>query len=195
MNPLLRALQVLGGSGSIEEIYDKVVELEQFSEEVISHLHDPEKSNQSEVAYRLAWARTYLKKFGILENSARGIWSLNQNTKEAHKVDPHKVVQFVRTLDKKEKETGAIEAAPLVAATSEVSEEPEWKAPAAFERLVQRLLRESGFKQVEVTACFKKVISRLAFSATRPLSATAYQSSWATIDEVEGKDPRPVDWR
>jgi restriction system protein len=80
MNPLLQALQALGGSGSIEEIYDKVVDLEKFPDAVISQLHDPEKSNQTEVAYRLAWARTYLKKFGVLENSARGIWSLNQNS-------------------------------------------------------------------------------------------------------------------
>ena len=80
MNPLLRALQALGGSGSIEEIYDKVVELEQFPEDVISQLHDPDKSNSTEIAYRLAWARTYLKKYGVLHNSARGIWSLNQNS-------------------------------------------------------------------------------------------------------------------
>ena len=60
MNPLLRALRALGGSGSIEEIYDKVVELEKLPEEVLAQLHDPENSTQSEVGYRLAWARTYL---------------------------------------------------------------------------------------------------------------------------------------
>jgi len=162
MNPLLNALQVLGGSGSIEEVYDKVVELEQFSDDVISHLHDPEKSNQTEVAYRLAWARTYLKKYGLLENSTRGVWSLNQNAKESSKVDPHKVVQFVRALDKKEKGSKAADIAPDVVPITEVSEEQEWKqklhivltqnlAPEAFERLVQRVLRESGFTQVEVT--------------------------------------------
>ena len=76
MNPLLRALQALGGSGSVEEINDKVVELEKFPDDVLSQLHDPEKSNQTEIAYRLAWARTYLKKYGLLGNSTRGIWSL-----------------------------------------------------------------------------------------------------------------------
>lgn len=30
MNPLFRAMQALGGSGSVEEIYDKVVELERL---------------------------------------------------------------------------------------------------------------------------------------------------------------------
>src|ERR1035437_493897 len=163
MNPLLGALQALGGSGSIEEVYDKVVELERFSDDVISQLHDPEKSNQTEVAYRLAWARTYLKKYGLLENSSRGIWSLNQNAKESGKVDPHKVVQFVRALDKKEKGSKNSEVVADVVPIAEVSEEQEeWKhklhivltqnlAPAAFERLVQRVLRESGFTQVEVT--------------------------------------------
>lgn len=40
----------------MEEIYNKVVELEGFSEDVLSQLHDPENSNDSEVWYRLAWA-------------------------------------------------------------------------------------------------------------------------------------------
>jgi restriction system protein len=158
MNPLLRALRALGGSGSVEEIYDKVVELEKLPEDVLSQLHDPEKSNQTEVAYRLAWARTYLKKYGLLENSSRGVWALTAKAKETEQVDPQDVVRTVRALDRKE----APEADPETAAPPEVSEEEEWKQklhailtqklpPAAFERLVQRLLRESGFTQVEVT--------------------------------------------
>jgi restriction system protein len=35
-NPLIRALHALGGSGSIQELYDKVVELERLPETVIS---------------------------------------------------------------------------------------------------------------------------------------------------------------
>ena len=82
MNPLLRALEALGDSGSVEEIYDKVVELEALSDEVLSHLHDPENSTNTEVWYRLAWARTYLKKFGLVDNSKRGVWSLTAKAKE-----------------------------------------------------------------------------------------------------------------
>jgi hypothetical protein len=81
MNPLLTAMQALGGSGSVEEIYDKVVELERFPDDVVAQPHDPEKSNQTELGYRLAWARTYLKKYGLLENSTRGIWALTANAK------------------------------------------------------------------------------------------------------------------
>jgi len=159
MNPLLRALWALGGSGSVEEIYDKVVELEKLPEDVLAQLHDPEKSNQTEVAYRLAWARTYLKKYGLLENSVRGVWSLTGKAKEGEtvRIDPQDVVRMVRAPDKKDGPEKAETSAP-----SEVSEDEEWKqklhailtqkiTPAGFERLVQRLLRESGFTQVEVT--------------------------------------------
>lgn len=58
MNPLLQALRLLGGSGSNEEIYSKTVELIALPETVLSQLHDPEKSTQTEVGYRLAWAQT-----------------------------------------------------------------------------------------------------------------------------------------
>lgn len=173
MNPLLRALQALGGSGSIEEIYDKVVELERFPDELLSQLHDAEKSNQTEIGYRLAWARSYLKKFGLLDNSARGIWSLNAKSKDLTKCDPQTVVQFVRAQWHKtaKKEKGSAAASPVTGAPAvrdssdpveDAPEEQEWKqklhailtqtlSPQAFERLVQRVLREAGFTQVEVT--------------------------------------------
>ena len=146
----------MGGSGSIEEIYDKVVELQGLSEDLLSQLHDPEKSNLTEVGYRMAWARTYLKKYGMLENSARGVWSFTPTGKEIVEVDPQTVVRAVRAQSKKEvpEESKDIDAP--------VTEEQGWRqqlhtiltqklTPDAFERLVQRLLRESGFTQVEVT--------------------------------------------
>jgi restriction system protein len=158
MNPLLRAIQILGGSGSVEEIYDKVVELERFPDDVVAQPHDSEKSNQTEVGYRLAWARTYLKKYDLLENSSRGIWALTAKAKGVEKVNPQDVIRAVRGLEKKEEKGKDTETA----APHEVSQEQEWKeklygiltqklAPAAFERLVQRLLRESGFTHVEIT--------------------------------------------
>ena len=68
MNPLLEAMHELGGSGSIDEIAQKVVELSDFSEEILNTPHNPEKSSQTEIEYRLAWARTYLKKYGLIKN-------------------------------------------------------------------------------------------------------------------------------
>ncbi len=158
MNPLLAALNALGGSGSVEEIYSKTVDIVQLPEDVLAQLHDPEKSSLTEVGYRLAWARTYLKKFGLLENSSRGIWSLTEKARGLDTVDSGEVVRFVRALDKAE----GSKKRPADQTARELTEQEGWKEklssvltqkldPAGFERLVQRLLRESGFIHVEVT--------------------------------------------
>ncbi|MCE1239162.1 MAG: restriction endonuclease [Azonexaceae bacterium] len=158
MIPLLAALQELGGSGSIEEIYAKTVEIIGLPDEILLQLHDPEKSSQTEVAYRLAWARTYLRKYGLLENSSRGIWSLTEKAKSTPTIAPSEVVRFVRSLDKQV----IPRKRPSDEAAREFSEEESWKEklstvltqqlnPTGFERLVQRILRESGFIHVEVT--------------------------------------------
>ncbi len=163
MNPLIEALRQLGGSGSVEEIYDKVVELESIPENVLATLHDPERSNQTEVGYRLAWARTYLKKVGLIENSSRGIWALTTKAKEVPIVDSQEVVRNVREQDRNsvpEKKRQKTQLQDDAGGVPEMDE--EWRArlhhlltkvlkPDAFERLAQRLLRESGFVQVEVT--------------------------------------------
>lgn len=159
MIPLVKALNALGGSGSIEEIYTKVVEITGFSDAVLAQLHDPEKSSLTEIGYRLAWARTYLKKYGVLENSSRGIWALTEKARISESFTPKEVVNFVRALDKPQ---AGINPTNQDNTAIELVEEQDWKEklltvltqkldPSAFERLVQRLLRESGFIQVEVT--------------------------------------------
>ena len=70
MNPLITALKDLGGSGTIEEIDARVAEIADVTDEQLEVLHNPEKGGgKTEIEYRLAWARTYLKKYGVLENS------------------------------------------------------------------------------------------------------------------------------
>ena len=161
MNPLIKALRELGGSGSIEEIYAKATELLALPESVVAQRHDPEKSTQTEVGYRLAWARTYLKKVGLLENSGRGVWALTEKVRSTDYVDTSEVVRAVRTMDRAEA-TDSPKKWRQDETGQELSEEEDWKnklfttltqniEPSAFERLIQRLLRESGFIQVEVT--------------------------------------------
>lgn len=159
MNSLLKALHELGGSGSIEEISAKVSELLDLPEDVLSMPHDPEKSSQTELEYRLAWARTYLKKYGIIDNSERGVWAIVPEKKELTSINPKEVVKIVREINRKERE----ERRSTEQTDEELPEEAEtWRSklhhvltkellPDAFERLVKRMLRESGFVQVEVT--------------------------------------------
>lgn len=154
MNPTIQALHELGGSGTIEEIYAKVVHLANLSNEQLELLHNPERGGQTEIEYRLAWARTYLKKFGVLENSSRGVWALTPMGRQTQKVNPTAVKRYVLEESRKQRTDEESEL-------SNGSEELTWREqllavllemePAAFERLAQRLLRESGFIQVEVT--------------------------------------------
>lgn len=165
MIPTLKALEQLGGSGSIEEIANSVIQALDLPDEITSQPHNPEKSSQTEVEYRLAWARTYLKKYGLLDNSERGVWSFTSKYQPGQAVDPNEVVQSVRGEDAaaKQKKKRRNQGALAEGVSSAIAEEVEagWKeglheqllrlTPDAFERLAMRLLRESGFVQVEVT--------------------------------------------
>ena len=93
--PTIEALKLLGGSGSIEEINEKVYEIAQLDQETLDVPHG-ENGVQSKVDYGLAWARTYLKKFGLIENSSRGVWSLINNDINPATIDPAKILKTVR---------------------------------------------------------------------------------------------------
>lgn len=154
MNPVLSALQSLGGSGTIEEINSKVIEIMAFSDAQLEVLHNPEKSSQTKVEYRLAWARTYLKKYGLLENSNRGVWALTAKGRKTDRVNPKTVKRYVRELRKKQPSNTKDELDETEATLSwrdEILSTLLAMTPDAFERLTQRFLRESGFIQVEVT--------------------------------------------
>lgn len=159
--PTVKSLVELGGSGSIEEINNKVYEIAELSDDILKIPHG--EDGRSEVDYRLAWSRTYLRKFGLIENSARGIWALSKSDINVNTLDYTEIVKAVRELEKSDKKPKTKHSSPKN--EEEVVEEFEntelWKdnllnilygiSPAAFERLAQRILRESGFSQVEVT--------------------------------------------
>lgn len=156
--PTIKALLGLGGSGTIEEINEKVYQIANIPDETLQILHG-ENGLQSEVDYRLAWSRTYLKKYGLLDNSARGIWALTKSDLNIDQIDSDQIVKTVREQHKQTEQKNKKEANQEVEITEKI-EETNWKEqllnvlfdilPEAFERLAQRLLRESGFIQVEV---------------------------------------------
>lgn len=94
MNPLIKALHRLGGSATIRELDEITSEIIGLSSEQCQVSHDPEKSNQTEVEYRLAWTRTYLKKYGVLDNPSRGFWTLTRKGKQLNRVNPEAVIDF-----------------------------------------------------------------------------------------------------
>lgn len=151
-NPLIDALRELGGSASIQEQEDKVAKILGLSEKQLAEIH---RGNRTKFSYRLAWARNYLKRYGLLDNSSRGVWTLTPAGQKTPPVDKDEVKRFVVALDRKEKREKQSKV------SDDGLEVPSWEeellecvramSPDAFERLSQRLLRESGFIQVEVT--------------------------------------------
>lgn len=155
--PTVIALRELGGSGSIEEIVEQVLNEGDYTEEQQAILH--KDGPGTEIEYRLAWARTYLKGMGLADNSQRGVWSLTDDGRTVGEpaIEPKRQEYILKV--RKRRKANASEESP----ESEESEPEEvtWQEqvldalmqvpPAAFERLAQRLLREAGFVSATVT--------------------------------------------
>jgi restriction system protein len=159
--PTLKGLHSLGGSGSIEEIEEKVITELNLSDAEINDIH---RGNTTKLTYRLAWARNYLKRFGLLENSSRGVWALTEEGLKTKSIDKNQIKKKVVALDKAQrpikempssedtvKEQAKADEIVNLSWQDELIEELQRMHPNAFERLCQRLLRELGFLNVEVT--------------------------------------------
>lgn len=154
LNPALQAVKSLGGSASIPEMVDEVARILELADDDLEKQHP---KGQPVFEYRLAWARSYLKAFGIFDNSERGVWSLTEKGGEVDTVDPEEVKKLVRSKHKKRPSKPKKKHSE----NEETEEGEEWKTelieilrkiePDQFERLCQRILRESGFTEVEVT--------------------------------------------
>ncbi len=168
--PTFRALKEMGGSGTNEEIHDAIVNTLNLSDDVLNEIH--KDSNQSEFDYQLAWAKTYLKKYGAISNSARSVWSIEPRFMSVapESLDPKEIDKTVRNNNRiggqEEKkiedvtnthslgqspEDSGVESDEIRPWRKHLSEVLRAMNPYAFERLSQRLLRECGFSQVIVT--------------------------------------------
>lgn len=156
--PTLQALRDLGGSGSNDEIVERVEQILDIPEEVaeVSHLGS---KTQTELEYRVAWAKTLLKKSGLVDNTQRGVWALTPEGRETDDVDPKEVRRRAKEAD--EEEPGEGEAVVERTHDLYLPDEHAWKDelldqlkkldPDAFERLSRLVLRESGVEDVQVT--------------------------------------------
>jgi restriction system protein len=158
MWPTLLAIKSLGGSGTNEEIVDKIAVAQDYP---TSFLNEPHKSgNVSKLEYRAAWARTYLKFTGSIENSARGVWSITKFGESVKHEDIGRLVRIAKDAQRS-KNPNTVTSSPESDDVNIELVEMDWKEqllaemqaldPADFEKLCQRLLRESGFIRVEVT--------------------------------------------
>lgn len=160
--PTLCAVREIGDSGTIREIVERVIEREQFTEDEQQVLHGD--GPRTELEYRLAWSRTYLKGMGLLVNSSRGVWSTTEagRTATEQELGPLHADYLARLREiRRAKELSDLNTEESGSGSGDEDDFDDWKEqlldqllsldPGDFERLASRLLREAGFISVSVT--------------------------------------------
>ena len=165
---VIEALKTLDGSGRNSEILEKIIELADISDEDAAELHDG--GPQTEVDYAIAWARTYLKTLGYLENSGNSVWSLTEKG-YSEKIIKEDIVSSYRALKAKQgkkytrkKKLKSNNDQNIDSVNQQIKDNEEndyWikelteklklLSPKGFEKLCSRIFREKGFVKVEVT--------------------------------------------
>ena len=156
--PVIDALINLGGSGRPEEVEDVVAEDLGLSE---TERNEQIPSGQSRFSNKVNWARFYLARAGLIDSSTRCVWNLTEkgratrlNSQQALELfnQIHKEFTSNRKKTKAEKPVEEEVSSPEILDHREVLINTLLNLPAdGFERLCQRLLRESGFEKVQVT--------------------------------------------
>src|ERR1700745_1077131 len=111
MWPTLEALKAMGGSGTNEELLAKVIEVGKIPPDVQAVQHTDHR--QTKLNYNLAWAKTYLKKVGAIDNSSRGVWSI---TKLGETMTPMEVCSVPSDVRKQVSEDKRASQPPIPAA-------------------------------------------------------------------------------
>ena len=162
----IEALKILGGSATIRELDEKVIELEGVTE-AEQDFTMPGSEKRPRLNYFLSWSRTYLKRGAALVNSSRGVWALTESGGKIATVDETRALYKQVEQEERQRRRAKKQAAQAVPEDSTApadddgpAESQDWKSlllavlgkmpPDAFERLSQRLLREAGFTKVEV---------------------------------------------
>lgn len=162
--PIIDVLKELGGSGTATEVTDLAIEKLQISEE---EQEETIKSGASRIRNQVAWARMYLVKSDFIDSSKRGIWSLTEKGLKAQLREPD-VLKCFKEVQNQTRAQSTTDKEPQDIQETEEHDEEEVSIetldhktellnilkslpPSGFERICQRLLRESGFQQVVVT--------------------------------------------
>ncbi|MET3215465.1 UNVERIFIED_ORG: restriction system protein [Burkholderia territorii] len=162
MGPALDALRALGGSGTPDEVVERIAQSLNISDEAQNEILP---SGEGRFRNRVRWARLYLVREGLVDSSTRGVWALTETGRrtilsadQARNLATKWNRFFVEERRARTASSESISVAgpePASAGTSdyrfELIQILKNLPPSGFERLSQRLLREAGFVQVVVT--------------------------------------------
>jgi restriction system protein len=155
---VLKALKELGGSGRPAEVVEKVAQIKKVSE---ADQQETLESGALRFANQVAFARQYLVWGGYLDASKRGVWSLTEKGLATTEISDAEAIQLFKeqhalhsfaNKERFEEDEGEEESLESPEAyKAELLAILQKLPPPGFERLCQRLLRESNFEKVEVT--------------------------------------------
>ena len=194
--PTLEALSSLGGSGSIEELDDALISSLGINQEQLDVTYP--KSGAPVLPDRMSWARSFLKIGGFVKNPKRGVWVLTEEGRAALSKSNADLKKIISAADR-----AAIAARSAAQAAAEGSSSENGNGdslswpnlllqrvqavePAAFERLCQRLLRESGFTRVVMRMLASKIPAN---TSSTPSDARSRSASPVKKSAAELVDP------
>ena len=162
-SPIVEVLRDLGGSGRPAEVTDLDIERMNIPE---AEQQVTTKNGASRTRNQIAWARFYMVRAGLLSSSQRGIWGLTEKGRDV-KMDEDFVLTLFRDVhqkcmeERKSRKAAEARTAEDDSDVDSVETGDDYRSellstlqslpPDGFERICQRLLRESGFQQVAVT--------------------------------------------
>jgi len=157
--PILNILQANGGAGNSSSVIDQVVEDLSITED---DLVETTSNGQSRVRNQIQWARFYLFKGGLIDNSQRGIWRLTKEGLEVKYTESDVYKMFKSVQENVGKSKTSKDVKEKIAAYEDSSTEDEEHtgellniiknlSSAGFEKLCKRLLTEIGIHGIVIT--------------------------------------------
>lgn len=90
---VVNVLKKHDGIANLDTMEADAGEILNLTEAAKARIHNVDEGYRTELGYRLAWARFYLRKAGLVENPKRGIWALTELGFKADIVDAEGVIK------------------------------------------------------------------------------------------------------
>lgn len=158
INPVLTTLQANGGAGNSSNVIEQIIESLGINDE---ELEEATSNGQSRVRNQIQWARFYLFKAGLIDNTQRGIWRLTNEGLEKKLTNDDVYILF-KGVQESVKKSPTVTPKKLELKFEDTTTEDEEHSigllnliqslPASgFEKLCKRLLTEIGINDITIT--------------------------------------------
>lgn len=158
IKPVLSVLQNNGGAADSTGVIEQVIEQLGISD---VELEETTSNGQSRIKNQINWARFYLFKAGLIDNSQRGIWRLTNEGLES-KLSDEDVLVLVKQVQENSRKTNPNDKKKENTKIDNTLTEDEEHSlelisiiqklsPSGFEKLCKRLLTEIGINEIQIT--------------------------------------------